>query len=154
MVYKAVFNDNSLYHYNKNHSSKNGQFVSGDGDGDGITDDHAHRSERKKSGKYISGFETDKEKLKKTRQKIIKDQKTKQKKLTTEQKIAIGLGAAATLATVAGIGAEAVLAARKRKLGKEEAYEEKRSTAEFIERQYQRKIRQESANAKFVGGDW
>lgn len=41
---------NYLIHYNKNHSSKNGQFVSGDGDGDGIVNDHAHRSE-KKSGK-------------------------------------------------------------------------------------------------------
>lgn len=34
---------NYLIHYNKNHSSKNGQFVSGDGDGDGITNDHAQR---------------------------------------------------------------------------------------------------------------
>ena len=33
-----------LIHYNKNHSSKNGQFTSGDGDGDGIANDHAHRS--------------------------------------------------------------------------------------------------------------
>lgn len=31
-----------LIHYNKNHSKKNGQFVSGDGDGDGRGDEH-HR---------------------------------------------------------------------------------------------------------------
>lgn len=36
---------NYLIHYNKNHSKANGQFVSGDGDGDGISNDHAHRSE-------------------------------------------------------------------------------------------------------------
>lgn len=35
-----------LIHYNKNHSAKNGQFTSGDGDGDGISNDHAHRSKK------------------------------------------------------------------------------------------------------------
>lgn len=35
---------NYLIHFNKNHSKANGQFVSGDGDGDGIVNDHAHRS--------------------------------------------------------------------------------------------------------------
>ena len=55
MTYKAVFNDNSLCHYNKNHSSKNGQFISGDGDGDGIANDHAHRSEKSDDGqKHMS----------------------------------------------------------------------------------------------------
>ena len=39
---------NYLCHYNKNHSPKNGQFTSGDGDGDGVSNDHANRS--KKSG--------------------------------------------------------------------------------------------------------
>ena len=38
-----------LVHYNKNHSPKNGQFTSGDGDGDGISNDHAHRSKKKAS---------------------------------------------------------------------------------------------------------
>lgn len=33
-----------LVHFNQNHSSSNGQFISGDGDGDGVVDDHAHRS--------------------------------------------------------------------------------------------------------------
>lgn len=40
---------NYLIHFNKNHSSKNGQFISGDGDGDGIADDHAHRSKAKRT---------------------------------------------------------------------------------------------------------
>jgi len=40
-----------LVHFNKNHSSKNGQFTSGDGDGDGIADDHHNQnSEGKKKG--------------------------------------------------------------------------------------------------------
>ena len=43
-MYKAVINDNYLCHYNKNHSKANGQFVSGDGDGDGIANDHAQRN--------------------------------------------------------------------------------------------------------------
>ena len=33
-----------LIHFNGLHSSKNGQFVSGDGDKDGIINDHAHRN--------------------------------------------------------------------------------------------------------------
>lgn len=32
-----------LIHYNKNHSTKNGQFISGDGDGDGIPNDHKNQ---------------------------------------------------------------------------------------------------------------
>lgn len=35
-----------LIHYNKNHSKANGQFVSGDGDGDGITNDHANQKKQ------------------------------------------------------------------------------------------------------------
>ena len=34
---------NYLIHYNKNHSKANGQFVSGDGDGDGMVNDNANR---------------------------------------------------------------------------------------------------------------
>jgi hypothetical protein len=48
-----------LIHYNKNHSKKNGQFISGDGDGDGTADEH-HRYSKNgvsvktevKTGKY------------------------------------------------------------------------------------------------------
>ena len=35
-----------IIHYNKNHSKSNGQFVSGDGDGDGIANDHANQKKR------------------------------------------------------------------------------------------------------------
>jgi len=45
-MYKSVFNDNYLCHYNQNHSKKNGQFVSGDGDGDGISNDHANQRKK------------------------------------------------------------------------------------------------------------
>lgn len=36
-----------LVHFNGNHSSKNGQFTYGDGDKDGITDDHHNYSKNK-----------------------------------------------------------------------------------------------------------
>ena len=36
-----------LIHYNKNHSPKNGQFTSGDGDADGVRDDHHNYSKNK-----------------------------------------------------------------------------------------------------------
>ena len=36
-----------LVHFNGNHSSKNGQFINGDGDNDGIVDDHHHYSKNK-----------------------------------------------------------------------------------------------------------
>lgn len=42
-----------LIHFNKNHSSKNGRFVSGDGDGDGVLDDHHNYSKNKVSN--VSG---------------------------------------------------------------------------------------------------
>ena len=35
-----------LIHYNKNHSKANGQFVSGDGDGDGVVNDHANQKKQ------------------------------------------------------------------------------------------------------------
>ena len=53
-MYKAVINDNYLCHYNQNHSKKNGQFVSGDGDGDGITNDHANQNKKKSGWKNMS----------------------------------------------------------------------------------------------------
>lgn len=40
-----------LIHFNKNHSKANGQFISGDGDSDGIVNDHAHRSKNSKGGR-------------------------------------------------------------------------------------------------------
>lgn len=56
MSYKYTFNDNYLMHFNKNHSKANGQFISGDGDDDGIIDDH-HNYSRNKKG-ITSGSET------------------------------------------------------------------------------------------------
>ncbi len=41
-----------LIHFNKLHSKKNGQFISGDGDGDGVVNDHA--SQKKSNLKYVS----------------------------------------------------------------------------------------------------
>jgi len=43
MAYKIVYRDNYLMHFNKNHDPKNGRFTFGDGDSDGVIDDHAHR---------------------------------------------------------------------------------------------------------------
>lgn len=45
---------NYLIHYNKNHSKVNGQFVSGDGDGDGQVNDHAQRSKGKQKKRIFS----------------------------------------------------------------------------------------------------
>ena len=47
-MYKAVLaSDTYLIHYNKNHSKANGQFTSGDGDGDGVVDDHHNYKKNK-----------------------------------------------------------------------------------------------------------
>lgn len=43
---------NYLIHFNKNHSKANGQFVSGDGDGDGIANDHANDRKKKTAATY------------------------------------------------------------------------------------------------------
>jgi hypothetical protein len=43
-----------LVHYNKNHSSKTGQFAPGDGDGDGVSNDHANQ---RKKGQYSAKIE-------------------------------------------------------------------------------------------------
>lgn len=42
-----------LIHFNKNHSSKNGQFISGDGDGDGVVNDNKNQ----KKGQYSAKIE-------------------------------------------------------------------------------------------------
>lgn len=46
---------NYLVHFNKNHSPKNGQFTNGDGDGDGILNDHKNQDVYKKNIKRASG---------------------------------------------------------------------------------------------------
>lgn len=43
MQYKAVINSSPyIMHFNKNHNPANGQFAPGDGDGDGIVNDHKY----------------------------------------------------------------------------------------------------------------
>ena len=49
-----------LMHFNMNHSPKNGQFIRGDGDGDGIIDDHRNQKKstyntRKSNGQLAPG---------------------------------------------------------------------------------------------------
>ena len=58
-----------LAHFNRNHDSRNGQFTYGDGDADGITDDHHHKSNTIK--KY-SGENADKNLNKHGRYKVYK----------------------------------------------------------------------------------
>lgn len=48
-----------LIHFNKNHSSKNGQFINGDGDGDGTADEHHRYTKNKKLAKYTGGSKED-----------------------------------------------------------------------------------------------
>lgn len=65
-MYKAVLSSDSyLIHYNKNHSKANGQFTSGDGDGDGIANDHANqRKSQSSAGKNLqSTLDRNKKKL-------------------------------------------------------------------------------------------
>ena len=50
MEYKAVFNDQCLYHVNNNHD-KLGRFAPGDGDGDGMIDD-VHNRNKSSSNSY------------------------------------------------------------------------------------------------------
>lgn len=44
-----------LIHFNGNHSSRNGQFVSGDGDKDGVIDDHHNYARNKVSEQEVDG---------------------------------------------------------------------------------------------------
>lgn len=55
-----MYHTTYLIHYNKNHSKANGQFVSGDGDGDGIVNDHAHRKNelREKTRNIVKKYKT------------------------------------------------------------------------------------------------
>lgn len=80
-----------LIHFNKNHSKANGQFTSGDGDGDGISNDHANQKKyvknpwgvRKKfqnkdgtltelGKKNLEAYETDNKNLKAARKEAYK----------------------------------------------------------------------------------
>ena len=50
---------NYLVHFNKNHNPKNGQFTFGDGDGDGIRDDHSNQDDSVggKIKKAVAGYD-------------------------------------------------------------------------------------------------
>lgn len=50
-TYKAVVRSDELYHFNKKHD-RLGRFDTGDGDGDGIADDHAHRAGKRVFNAY------------------------------------------------------------------------------------------------------
>ena len=45
-----------LVHFNKNHSKANGQFINGDGDGDGIIDDH--HNYKRRSGTHSTNVQS------------------------------------------------------------------------------------------------
>ena len=49
---------NYLIHFNQNHSPKNGQFIAGDGDGDGIIDDHRNQRKTAFGGKSKKEYVT------------------------------------------------------------------------------------------------
>ena len=88
-MYQAVFNDEKyLMHFNKNHSSKNGQFTSGDGDGDGVADDHRNRSKNVNKGQGSgSGSSTSYKSSKGSKAASKgKDGDFKKPKMTSEQK--------------------------------------------------------------------
>lgn len=76
---------NYLVHYNKNHSKANGQFTSGDGDGDGISDDHHNYKKNKWAIKgklqYKDGTLTERGKYNLN---AYKEYKEKEKKYQTE----------------------------------------------------------------------
>lgn len=48
---------NYLVHFNKNHSSKDGKFTYGDGDGDGIADDHKNQKYLKNRWAIKNGYQ-------------------------------------------------------------------------------------------------
>lgn len=55
-MYRATFNSSAfICHFNGNHSSKSGQFTSGDGDKDGVVDDHHNYARNKNKGMKGTG---------------------------------------------------------------------------------------------------
>lgn len=47
---------NYLIHFNKNHSSSTGQFISGDGDGDGVVNDHKNQTNAKENAEALKSL--------------------------------------------------------------------------------------------------
>lgn len=114
-----------LIHFNKNHSSKDGRFVSGDGDGDGQVNDNANRS--KKKG-------------------VFRD---------TGRGRALKRGVIATAAvTGAGIAYSAAVAAGEAYCLKRFSKAMNNARNETMASSFLESMWSRAANAKFVGGDW
>lgn len=150
-----------LIHYNKNHSKANGQFVSGDGDGDGISNDHNNQKKQLTSAEKKA---KERAQLKRTRKKIINQQKQylkdnspigQFKKLPKkEQKARVKAGiiiTAASLTAAAAVGAAYCISERNEKIRHEQ---NQQRTREWIEKVNQVKWREAASKAKSIGGDW
>ncbi len=120
-----MYYSNYIIHYNQNHSKSNGQFISGDGDGDGIVNDHANQ--RKANARRAA------------------------ERSAKKRKAAAITGVVAGLAVVGGLTAASLIKDYREKVVKEKY---STAAADFIERQQQTLYREAAAKAKFVGGDW
>lgn len=121
-----------LIHYNKNHSKSNGQFVSGDGDGDGQVNDHAQRSEGKQKKRIFSDT---------ARGRALK------RGLIATAAVHVG---AMVIGTAIEKGADYVAGRMARKIVDDEYNKQK--AAEWA---HQQSVwRQAASKAKFAGGDW
>lgn len=150
-----------LIHYNKNHSKANGQFVSGDGDGDGVANDHKNQKKELTSAEKKA---KERAQLKRTRKKIINQQKQylkdnspveqfkklpkKEKKARVKAGIII---TAASLATAAAVGAAYCISERNEKIRNEQNQQRAR---EWVEKVNQIKWSEAASKAKNIGGDW
>ena len=138
MSYKYTFNNDNNYlaHFNKNHSKANGQFISGDGDDDGVIDDH-HNYSRNKRG-VTSGSETKGE----PKPGIFSPRR---KMSSTERKIGVAVGL-----TAAALGAAAMFVSVRSKRTAGEYGSSASSGANWLEAGELYK----ASKAKVVGGDW
>lgn len=131
MSYRYTFNGdhNYLIHFNKNHSKANGQFISGDGDDDGIIDDHHNYSRNKKGDTSGSNIENSEKKS------GIFSPRRKMSKTERNIGIAVALSAAA-------IGAAGAFITIKKKSNLSSG--NFGSGKDFVRAQ----------SAKVIGGDW
>lgn len=118
-----------LVHFNRNHDTKTGQFAPGDGDGDGVSNDHANRSKKSSAKtKKIKGMS------KKTSDAVVGG-------------VVLGgavLGAAALVAPIVIEFIEDVQYDKQVRLD----YEEEQRAKQFVDDQ------RRASTAKFAGGDW
>lgn len=131
MSYKYTFNNdhNYLAHFNKNHSKANGQFISGDGDGDGVVDDHHNYAQNKQGDTSGSNVEGE-----------LKNKKKFDKSSAIGAGIVIAAGAAV-------IGYKLYSAYKDYKIAKQNTEAINNMAEEWY-------IKYKAANAKVVGGDW